>query len=234
MTLSLPLARRATKCLVPGASAIYLFNEGSGTTLRDFSGNANDGTLGAGAAAPTWGPTGLTFDGDAYVDLGNVIGTTAGPFSVTVVFKKHGAAEGNIISHNSSLAATGGTGFYITYLANGQIVGRIYDADASKTRINFTIAANPNLAEYQAVTLVHTGAAVVAYNRTVATFTQAAGYTPCTTVNAFLSKMGDADWGYITGEINATVAYPFALTAGQVAANDAALKAILAPRGVSW
>lgn len=35
------------KCFVPGASAIYLFNEGSGTTLRDYSGNGNDGTLGA-------------------------------------------------------------------------------------------------------------------------------------------------------------------------------------------
>lgn len=226
------------KRLVPGASAIYLFNEGGGQVLTDRSGNGYHGTLGSTPGAdtndPAWATEGLTFDGGDYVDLGTTLGgITAAPFSVTVVFKKPGAAEGNVISHNSSTAATGGAGFYITSLANGQIIGRVYDADAAKTKINFVFAATPTLSEYQSVTLVHTGTAIVAYNRTVATFTQAAGYTPCTTKNAFLSKMGEADWDYITGEINAVLAYPFALTAGQVAQNHASLKALLAPRGVT-
>ena len=42
---------------------IYDFKEGSGTTVRDKSHNNNNGTFGAGAAAPTWKRNSLYFDG---------------------------------------------------------------------------------------------------------------------------------------------------------------------------
>ena len=42
---------------------IFDFKEGSGTTVRDKSHNNNDGTLGAGVAAPTWKRNSLYFDG---------------------------------------------------------------------------------------------------------------------------------------------------------------------------
>lgn len=75
------------KRLVPGAVAVYLCNEGSGTTLRDYSGNGNHGALAAGDAAPTWTPYGLSFDGGDYVDCGaiRVGGVTQTADSLTLV-----------------------------------------------------------------------------------------------------------------------------------------------------
>lgn len=48
-----------------GLLAEYHFQDGSGTTLSDSSGNGNNGTLCASTAAPVWtaGGVGLTFDG---------------------------------------------------------------------------------------------------------------------------------------------------------------------------
>ncbi len=43
------------------ATADYNFLQGSGGVLTDTSGNGNDGTLGTGAAAPSWTSTGLSF-----------------------------------------------------------------------------------------------------------------------------------------------------------------------------
>jgi len=56
----------------PGLVAAYNFNEGSGTTVADLSGNNLTGTL----AGATWTSNGrygmaLFFDGHSYVDLGN-------------------------------------------------------------------------------------------------------------------------------------------------------------------
>ena len=46
---------------VSGASVDYHFLDGSGTTVADATGNGNTGTLGAGAATPTWVTNGLSF-----------------------------------------------------------------------------------------------------------------------------------------------------------------------------
>jgi len=50
---------------------IYNFKEGNGTTCIDRSREKNNGTFGAGAAAPTWRLNSLYFDGGDYVDCGN-------------------------------------------------------------------------------------------------------------------------------------------------------------------
>ena len=42
---------------------IYDFKSGNGTTVKDRSREGNDGTFGAGAAAPTWKRNALYFDG---------------------------------------------------------------------------------------------------------------------------------------------------------------------------
>lgn len=60
---------------VSGALGLYLFDDGSGTTLTDQSGNGNHGTLAAIAAAPAWSNGGLTFDGGDYVTLPTSIGS---------------------------------------------------------------------------------------------------------------------------------------------------------------
>ena len=52
-----------------GAIADYNFMQGTGSVLTDNTGSGNNGTLGSGAAAPTWTPTGLTFSGNQIVSL---------------------------------------------------------------------------------------------------------------------------------------------------------------------
>jgi hypothetical protein len=57
----------AATSFVSGAQALYLFNEGSGTTLTDTSGNARNGTL---TGSPTWQNMGLAFASNSqYVTL---------------------------------------------------------------------------------------------------------------------------------------------------------------------
>lgn len=61
---------------------IFDFKSGSGTTVKDRSREGNDGTLGAGAKAPTWKINSLYFDGGDYVDLTGIThGITAGAFT---------------------------------------------------------------------------------------------------------------------------------------------------------
>ena len=61
---------------------LFDFHEGSGTTVHDKSHNNNNGTLGAGDAAPTWKRNSLYFDGGDYVDLTGINhGISTGEFS---------------------------------------------------------------------------------------------------------------------------------------------------------
>ena len=58
---------------------IFDFHEGQGTVCHDLSHNSNNGTFGAGAAAPTWKRNSLNFDGGDYVDLTGIAhGISAG------------------------------------------------------------------------------------------------------------------------------------------------------------
>lgn len=58
-----------TTILPTSLLAEWRFDDGAGTTLKDYSGNGYDGALGGGANAPTWGGGGLTFDANDYVNL---------------------------------------------------------------------------------------------------------------------------------------------------------------------
>src|SRR5258706_10413411 len=57
----------------PGLVAAYGFDETSGTTVEDKSGNANTGTLGSGVTRTTAGRFGgaLVFDGTGFVTVPN-------------------------------------------------------------------------------------------------------------------------------------------------------------------
>jgi fibronectin type 3 domain-containing protein len=66
------VASATTQAANPGLVAAYSFNEGTGTTITDSSGNGNTGTI-VGATWTTAGKYGgaLSFNGASYVDLGN-------------------------------------------------------------------------------------------------------------------------------------------------------------------
>lgn len=68
--------------------------EGAGTTVKDLSKYGNNGTFGAGAAAPSWvagrdGLPGVEFDTDEYIDCGAGSSLDFGtdPFTVSCRFK---------------------------------------------------------------------------------------------------------------------------------------------------
>ena len=85
-----------------GLLAEYRMTDGSGTVMTDSSGNGNNGTLAAGANAPTWiSPSGLQFSGNQWVDLPVALTNVAQTFQAVVQFQFAGAAQYNGIIGNS-------------------------------------------------------------------------------------------------------------------------------------
>lgn len=98
----------ASKVEVPlrGLVGLYLFNEGAGSSAKDGSGLANHGVLRAGSAAPTWVPSGLSFDGNDGLDLP----PSLLPMIRTVVFYGNISAPSAPGSFMSVLASTDANG----------------------------------------------------------------------------------------------------------------------------
>ena len=72
--------------LMTGIIALYPFVDATGTNLKDFSGNTNDGTLSGLAASPWLAERGgaLSFNGAGFVDLGNISSTLfSGDFTIS-------------------------------------------------------------------------------------------------------------------------------------------------------
>lgn len=230
MTVSMPIARRATKCLVPGASAIYLFNEGSGTTLLDHSGNGNDGTLGAAGAAPTWGTTGLTFDGGDYVDVADDI-LESGSFSITVVH-----TPANVTGWKSLITKQTGTGanqYGFNIRMNGTTLSATFNNPTGAEQLlqkPSGVSTSP-----QAVTLTYeaeSGTAVLYAGTTPLVTRASTTYYPATEQTLTIGAYSDSHLIFYAGAMSAIVIYPFAINQQQIAANYAYLKALAGSRGV--
>lgn len=230
MALSLPMGRRATKCLIPGASAVYLFNEGSGTVLRDLSGNGNDGTLGTAANAPTWGAGGLTFDGADFVNCGTALRGFSAGLTVQVVVKQ--SADGvyqGIVGNNSSTGATGAGWFVRKVPGAGTFKGTAYDGNGNSATATLTANA---AGEWSCVTMVYNGETLTGYAGGTA-FAPAAcvGLTEVTTEPCRIGAYPTTTNGAFAGDIAAVLVYPFALTPSQIAQNRDALNTMMALRG---
>lgn len=111
-----------THSLAKGLVGCWIFNELTGETVFDLSGNSNNGTLENGVA---WGSDGLEFDGvDDYVNLGDMAGkcisdpSVCGAITVEMwIYIKGGYY---IIS---SGAQTNSRGFYLSYHNGSRVVG---------------------------------------------------------------------------------------------------------------
>lgn len=221
----------ARKRLVPGASAIYLFNEGTGTVLTDRSGNGNHGTLGAGAAAPTWGATGLTFDGGDNVDCGAAFRGLGAGFTAQVAALPTTNAYQGLVGNNSSGGATG----------LGWLIQKSIDANAFRARVfdgngnvvELTIPANPT-GTWSLITLVYDGTTIRGYSGTTATAPAACvGLSEVTAQNLRIGAHAYTAILGFTGTVGAVTVYPYAFAATHVAQNATAIRALLAPRGVT-
>lgn len=238
MTLSLPMARRATKCVdvdepIPGASALWLCNDGAGQVLTDYSGNGYNGTLGSTAGDdtndPAWAATGLTFDADDFATAGATVAGTAAAYSAIVVFKRT-SGTGNAYLLNS-YNITAKSGFRI-YLNGGNCYFGQYDPDGGGTsRLAPAVAAASDA--WHIATGIWDGAALQLVVDDVASAAVAcAGYTASAATPITFGRYAEMDGSYFTGGIAYAAYYPFALTPAQVARTHAALKALVAPRGV--
>lgn len=229
MTVSLPIGRRATKCLVPGASAIYLCNEGSGTVIRDYSGNARDAAFGAAGAAPSWGATGVYFDGGDYASCAAAWLDAPTALTVIVVATLANTDTERLINRATGVTTTG-AGWILSKDATGAKM-IMYDGAGNRA---VSTAAVPATGAPVFLAGVWDGATVTAYTGlTAATATACVGHTAATAQDLTLGKASWSNDGPLTGTIHAALVYPFAFTPAQLAATKAALAAFLATRGAT-
>jgi len=105
--------------LPPNATADYNFLQGSGSVLTDSTVNGNNGTLAAGAKAPTWAPTGLAFVGSTSqgVSLPAALNSTQS-FCLAAYINPITAGPQSSNPFPVLLSSsTGSTGFSLMYLA---------------------------------------------------------------------------------------------------------------------
>lgn len=77
---------------------IFDFKSGSGTVVKDRSREGNDGTFGAGAAAPTWKRNSLYFDGGDYVTGGDLgMPHLSGKMTLMVLFNAGPDSSGDCV-----------------------------------------------------------------------------------------------------------------------------------------
>lgn len=115
---------------ITGVTGAWTFNEGVGTTARDYSGNNNTGTLGAGSLAPGWVTgmygIGLSFDGsNDYVNVGNSASLTpSSAITISVWVKPSGTQNlyAGVIGNQTS-----SSGWILRYVGSNTLAVRAGD-----------------------------------------------------------------------------------------------------------
>jgi hypothetical protein len=206
-----------------GLEAEYRFDEGEGDVLPDATGNGHDGALGSGDAAPTWGATGLTFDGTNDVvtcDDAGISGATARTLMLFYV---------PITTGDVGAGWAGGSQVYDFRNTGGG--GNIF-MRAGGT--NDTVALNVSGTTWRTLTLRQTGS-----NFNTASF-QLDGGTPVacdtnaevnTSGNLKFSEGGGGQFANIT--MGYALVYSRALTDDEVEQNRDIVREILATRSIT-
>jgi chitodextrinase len=130
-----PVASATTLAGNPGLVAAYSFNEGTGPTITDASGNGNIGTI-AGATWTTAGKYGgaLSFGGASYVDLGNGAAfqlTGSMTLSAWVYATGTPPDDGQIIAKSDSGSGLAGWQFKTTPDTGGETFGVMVSPDGN-------------------------------------------------------------------------------------------------------
>lgn len=230
----------ARKRLVPGASAIYLFNEGSGQVLTDYSGNGYNGILGSAIGDitndPTWTGQGLSFSTDDYVALPGVNAALAGKTACTVFCV---ARATTLTVYAGLVGQTSGSQSDRTFVlldaySNGVTSDNISFGVGSGSASTLAIAPGRLTSTWECAIGRYIGGVSVecrkgagAWAANTTSVPAAINPTPADT-----ACIGRYHTYYLTGGIGAIVVYPFALTDAQVSQTYGALKALMATRGV--
>jgi hypothetical protein len=224
----------AQSALVPGAVAVWDMTALSpdGLSVYDLSGNGYHGTLGVGAAKPTAGITGLSFDGGDTIAAAVTPDGTAAGITATIVVNVTADTYQYFLSKQSGIGATG-TGWAIRKTdAVNTYNSYVFDG-AGNRQIGPATALHAN-GTWGAITLAVTGTKAYLYSGgAIASDDDVTGITYAPAQELTIGKASYTTSGYLTGGVAYAVVYPFALTTGQIAQNYAYLKAKLAPRGVA-
>jgi hypothetical protein len=213
--------------LVPGAVALWLCNAAAGsTTLADSSGRGLHGTLGTGAAQPTFGPTGLSFDGGDHVTFGvlpagTLFADAGRAFTLQIVYTY--SAGFNVVAQASN--TPGNRTFVLGHGGTAMITTTLRGAVSNLG----TPAAWPAV-----VTVTWNGSAAIGYIGAGEPVALSVG-TADEEVQALLlgARTAASPTGQMTGTVYGAGIWPYALSREQTAQNVAMWQALLRQRGVT-
>ncbi len=216
---------------VPTPAGWWQFNEGSGTTTADSSGNGHTGTLGVGAtwAAPGVGAHSIATNGTAAGNVtvsGPVVNTSASyTVSAWVNLTSTGGGNQTFVGINGLASPTGTTisGFYLQYQGgSNNFAFTLRASDATGSAI--TQAVSSTLANagtwYHLVGVYNLAAQTIALYvngalQATTAFTTPWQATGNTTIGQGMYGGGAVD--FVSGKIDDVALYSAALSAAQVA-----------------
>lgn len=206
----------------------YRFDEGSGSSVFDHSGNGNDGVV---VGGPTWSTLGLTFNASSKrVTLPAAL--TASFVTIQVFCDWSPANTGT--GFRAAVGNTNAVGFNLltsTSVGGTQLAG---GANPAIYWNGFATSAADSLGNLGMVTLVLDASNDVFYinGKAVKGYTSRSGSTALSRVGS-LELGGSSGGGFtLNGQMYYALVYSSALTGAQVAQNYAAVSTVLAKRGV--
>lgn len=218
----------------------WKFNDGSGQTLKDYSGKGNHGTLGADSGAstddPTWTSQGLSFDGGDYVKGStDIIPVT---YLVAVKITANGSAADGLLCYCKETLQ-----YYGNFIADTRAVSMktmlqvgIGGGDYYRMSANASNIALDQVALFSATINPTTGLGDMYKNGTkIASTVYTTGSWISTGSNGkfSLGAISTGTSGFLTGSIYYALAYNRALTAFEHKQVYKIIKRELSARGVT-
>ncbi|KKO18377.1 MAG: hypothetical protein BROFUL_02927, partial [Candidatus Brocadia fulgida] len=185
------------------ATALYNFNEESGTIATDSSGNGNNGTIYGASWTTGRSGDGLSFDGaNDYVNLGDPLSLQPNTVSVSVWFKT--------TDSNGIILRKRPYGYGLEVRSSGRISFWIYNSAATLFRAISPIAYNDN-AWHHAVG-VYDGSRVRLYIDSVQVASASAGTICYTAGGIAIGRDGNFNGSYFSGLVDELGIYNRALS----------------------
>ncbi|MGI6278198.1 MAG: DUF2341 domain-containing protein [Patescibacteria group bacterium] len=228
--ISEPTTSLDSEEISPSPVAYWKFDEGTGTTAYDSSGQGNDGTLGTGSSTPTWqtedmciGGKCLYFDGSSdYANTNTDFSwSTSDSFSISLWIKA------NSVSGNQGIIGKGAAGGYGNYnwewslKLSDSTLSFIYWNTSGSGILNLTSSESISANEWIYVYVTYSStekAKMYIENKLVATDTDISGTlqdrsTPVLIGHAYGSNGANY---YFNGFIDEVKIYPYARTEEQI------------------
>ncbi|MDG5997819.1 MAG: hypothetical protein E3K33_12885 [Candidatus Brocadia sp.] len=189
------------------ATALYNFNEESGTIATDSSGNGNNGTIYGASWTTGRSGDGLSFDGaNDYVNLGDPLSLQPNTVSVSVWFKT--------TDSNGIILRKRPYGYGLEVRSSGRISFWIYNSAATLFRAISPIAYNDN-AWHHAVG-VYDGSRVRLYIDSVQVASASAGTICYTAGGIAIGRDGNFNGSYFSGLVDELGIYNRALSSQEI------------------